>query len=259
MADRHIRIGTSGWDYRSGPGAWTGIFYPPRGRGCRPKGFDELEFYATFFDTVEINSTFYGVPKPSTVASWAQRTPSDFEFSVKLYQKFTHPRMFTQATGRENGHVTDRDVDDIRRALAPLQHAERLGVVLAQFPPSFTNEPSRRDYLTWLLTVLSDIPVAVELRHASWSDDVGATLSLLGEFGAAWVQIDEPKFHFSVAQNQLPNVENCYYMRLHGRNAAQWWTHDHAEDRYNYLYSSSEHAPFAETTRAASRLVTRVE
>ena len=63
------------------------------------------------------------------------------------------------------------------------------------------------------------IRMAVELRHKTWSDGIGDTLALLNTFGAAWVQIDEPKFRFSIRQNYLPNVKGFYYMRLHGRNA----------------------------------------
>ena len=74
-------------------------------------------------------------------------------------------------------------------------------------------------------------------------------------FGAAWVQIDEPKFRFSIRQNYLPNVQGFYYMRLHGRNAAQWWRHEKAEDRYNYLYSADELKEFSETADAARQLV----
>ena len=74
------------------------------------------------------------------------------------------------------------------------------------------------------------------MRHASWSDDLGETLALLNGFGAAWVQIDEPKFRFSIRQNYLPNIKGFYYMRLHGRNVEQWWRHEKSEDRYNYLY-----------------------
>jgi uncharacterized protein YecE (DUF72 family) len=254
----NIRIGTSGWSYPSGQGSWNGLFYPPRGRAHRQRGFDELSYYAEHFDTVEVNSSFYGIPTPEVTQRWVDRTPAGFEFSMKLFQKFTHPRMFTNATGQANADVTNLDIDRVRAALSPLQDAGKLGVLLAQFPPSFKNDTSTRDYLTWLLTVFADCPVAVELRHASWSADVGTTLSMLNEFGAAWAQIDEPKFRFSIAQNQLPNVENCYYMRLHGRNAAKWWKHDRAEERYNYLYSASELKPFAETTDAASRLVKKL-
>jgi uncharacterized protein YecE (DUF72 family) len=97
--------------------------------------------------------------------------------------------------------------------------------------------------------------MAVELRHRSWSDDFNATLSLLNARGAALTQIDEPRFNVSIRQNQLPNVTSFYYMRLHGRNAAQWWKHDKSEDRYNYLYSADELKPIAETADAARRLV----
>ena len=98
----------------------------------------------------------------------------------------------------------------------------------------------------------------MELRHRSWSDALAATLTLLDEFGAAWVQIDEPKFHFSIQQNYLPNVRGFYYMRLHGRNAAQWWRHEKAEDRYNYLYSADELKEFVETADAARSLVKKL-
>src|SRR5262249_35979829 len=98
-------------------------------------------------------------------------------------------------------------------------------------------------------------PVAVELRHASWSDAFAETLALLNAHGAAWTQIDEPKFRFSIRQNHLPNVKTFYYMRLHGRNAAQWWRDEKAEDRYNYLYSGDELREFAETAGAARHLV----
>jgi uncharacterized protein YecE (DUF72 family) len=97
--------------------------------------------------------------------------------------------------------------------------------------------------------------MAVELRHRSWSDDFGSTLSLLNQHNAALTQIDEPKFKLSIRQNELPNITGFYYMRLHGRNAAQWWKHDKAEDRYNYLYSADELKHFSETAGAARRLV----
>ena len=93
-----VRIGTSGWNYPSGRGTWTGVFYP-QARG-RPKTFDELSFYAEHFDTVEVNSTFYGQPRPGVSRNWVERTPAGFEFSVKLYQKFTHPRMFEGRVAR---------------------------------------------------------------------------------------------------------------------------------------------------------------
>ena len=260
-----VRIGTSGWSYPSGAGTWNGVFYPKP----RPKGFDELAFYARHFDTVEVNSTFYAQPRADVARSWAERTPRGFEFAVKLFQKFTHPRMYRERVVRSlpaGSHgdlsalvdVNAADLDEFRRGVEPLADAGKLGALLAQFPPSFKDTPASREAVTRLLRAFRDYPVAVELRHKSWSDAIGETLALLNSFKAAWVQIDEPKFRFSIRQNYLPNVDGFYYMRLHGRNAATWWKHDKSEDRYDYLYSANELEPFVETARAVRQLVKKM-
>ena len=267
-----LRIGTSGWNYPTGRGTWNGIFYPPPRK--RRKGFDELAFYASHFDTVEVNSTFYGQPRAEVSRQWAARTPAGFEFSVKLYQKFTHAKMYTErvagslapeAAAMGDGDWLEAitkpnqaDLDEFRRGIDPLASAGKLGALLAQCPPSFKETPASRDYLGSLLTALAGYQVAVELRHRSWSDRVGETLELLNHFQAAWVQIDEPKFKFSIRQNYLPNVEGFYYMRLHGRNVAQWWRHAKSEDRYDYLYSADELREFSDTAGAARRLVKKL-
>jgi uncharacterized protein YecE (DUF72 family) len=251
-----IRIGTSGWNYPTGKGTWNGIFYPagaPKRTAKGKGGFDDLAFYAEHFDTVEVNSSFYGVPTAQTTKGWASRTPADFEFSLKLYQKFTHPEMFLKATGRDPADLDRKDVDAFRAAIDPLAEAGKLGALLAQFPASFKNEPDSRGYLEWLLEAFRGYQVAVELRHRSFSDDPAETLQLLGAHGAALVQIDEPKFRFSIRQNRLANVKTFYYMRLHGRNAEQWWRHEKSEDRYNYLYSASELEPIVGEVEEASR------
>jgi uncharacterized protein YecE (DUF72 family) len=253
------------------------VFYPPR-RG-RDKRFDELTFYAEHFDTVEVNSTFYGQPKAEVTRKWADRTPDGFEFSVKLYQKFTHPEMFKQALSRSLSKSDDRltfdepperqmlealarpnqaDLDEFRAGIDPLASKNKLGALLAQFPASFKATTTSRDYLAQLLRVLSDYSVAVELRHASWSEQIGETLAMLDDYAAAWVQIDEPKFRFSIRQNYLPNVKGFYYMRLHGRNAKNWWRHEKAEDRYDYLYSEDELKEFSDTADASRRLVKKL-
>jgi uncharacterized protein YecE (DUF72 family) len=262
-----VRIGTSGWSYPSGPGTWNGLFYPAtRSKRDGTNEFDELAFYAAHFDTVEINTTFYGPPRTEITAGWSARTPGGFDFSLKLYQKFTHPKMFKDAAlraapGSEGSlldllaQVTQADIDEFRAGIEPLARAGKLGALLAQFPPSFKATPASRDYLAQLLRAFDQYPVAVELRHKSWSDMFGDTLSLLNGFGAALVQIDEPKFRLSIEQNRLPNVTSFSYTRLHGRNAANWWHHEHRDDRYNYLYSNDELNTFAETAEATSTLV----
>jgi len=251
-----VRIGTSGWSYPRGAGTWNGIFYPagPAG-GRRCAKFDELAFYAEHFNTVEINSTFYRVPTADTARGWVERTPADFEFSLKLFQKFTHPSMFEKATGTDPFDIGQKDVDEFRKALDPFASSGKLGALLAQFPASFKNDPDSRGYLEWLLEAFKDYPMAVELRHRTFSDDPRETLRLLAEYGAALAQIDEPKFKLSIRQSLMPNVRTFYYQRLHGRNAAQWWSHQNSEDRYNYLYTAEELAPFADAAEAASREV----
>src|SRR5512143_4052841 len=132
MSGADIRIGTSGWSYPSGAGTWNGVFYPVarRGSGGAARGsgkVDELSFYAEHFDTVEVNSTFYRVPTVSAVRKWAERTPPGFEFSLKLYQKFTHPEMFEKATGGSAFDLDQGDVDQFRAAIDPLASAGKLG------------------------------------------------------------------------------------------------------------------------------------
>jgi uncharacterized protein YecE (DUF72 family) len=249
----NLRIGTSGWNYPAGKGTWNGIFYPAASKGRRRQGakakFDELAYYAEHFDTVEVNTTFYGQPKATVAQTWASRTPPGFEFSLKLYRKLTHPDI---------PGVPPLDVeciDEYRRGIEPLATAGKVGALLAQFPPSFKQTPESQGYLDTLLDRFRDYPMAVELRHRSWSDDFSSTLSLLNSHDAALTQIDEPKFKVSIRQNQLPNISGFYYMRLHGRNAEQWWKHDKSEDRYNYLYSAADLKPVSETADAARRLV----
>lgn len=261
-----IRVGTSGWHYPAGKGTWDGVFYPPK-RGRR-KTFDELAYYAEHFNTVEINSTFYGQPRAAVSRAWVERTPADFEFSVKLYQKFTHPRMFEgrlrkslpadSAAIAELARPNVADLDEFRRGIDPLAASGKLGAILAQFPPSFKNSQAEQAYLTGLLHSLSGYRVAVELRHSSWSDAFQSTLDILNASRAAWVQIDEPKFRFSIRQNFLPNLHGFYYMRLHGRNAANWWRHDQMEDRYDYLYSAEELKEFTVVASAAKTLVKKL-
>jgi uncharacterized protein YecE (DUF72 family) len=257
-----IHVGTSGWSYPEGAGTWNGIFYPPRGtRGFRAA--DELRYYSEHFDTVEVNSTFYRPPSAVTTRRWAEHTPPGFEFSVKLYQKFTHAGMIGRGRGLDRTpkaagataplpSPTPADADEFRAALDPLASAGKLGPLLAQFPAGFRATPETREYLADLLLDFRDYPLAVELRHKSWSDDSARTAALLNEVGAAWVQIDEPKFRFSIRQDFAANTPGCYYLRLHGRNAAQWWRHDSPDDRYNYLYTPSELKPFADTMSEVS-------
>jgi uncharacterized protein YecE (DUF72 family) len=230
-----IRIGTAGWSYPSGEGKWSGIFYPS------DRKVDALEFYAHFFNTVEVNSTFYRPVPPNVAYSWAKKTPADFRFAIKLFQKFTHPKMFEEATGKE-AIIEAKDIDQFKSSVAPLAEARKLGPVLAQFPPSFKRSDGTLAYLEELTRELAEYPLVVELRHDSWTDDDTAA-RLLASHGVSWAHIDEPKFSSSIGE--VPRTGPVAYFRFHGRNYQDWWRGDR-ETRYNYFYSLEEQSKLAQ-------------
>ena len=236
-----LYIGTSGWSYPRGEGTWTGFFYPT-GK------INELEYYGQFFNTVEVNSSFYRPPNPEYVYNWARRVPEGFLFTVKLWQKFTHPKMYKQATGEE-AVISQEDVDLFNHSIEPLVRCRKLGALLAQFPPSFKNDSPGKQILSAVIKTFGQYRLAVELRHRSWSDDEN-TARLLGENNIAWVQIDEPRFKTSIAK-EVPLTSDMVYFRFHGRNAEMWWQGD-SETRYKYLYSPEEINELANRVKAAS-------
>jgi len=216
------RIGTSGWSYppSTGPGAWTGVFYPLTKT-------DELKFYSRYFNTVEINSTFYRPCNPKTAESWVKRTPADFEFTVKAWQQFTHKK----------GLWTPEEVDEFKAGIVPLIEADKLGCLLFQFPASFKRTAESEDRLQSLLNQFEGFPKAVELRHASWSGNLPAD--------AVPVFIDEPKFRDSIRQDIETAPGGILYVRFHGRQFGKWWRHEHRNERYDYLYKPEELEPYA--------------
>ncbi|MBN1367354.1 MAG: DUF72 domain-containing protein [Dehalococcoidales bacterium] len=238
----NVYIGTSGWSYPRGEGTWNGNFYPP-GK------INELEYYCRFFRTVEVNSSFYRPPAPAMTAKWARQTPDGFRFAVKLWQKFTHPQMFEAATG-EAALISSKDVILFQSGIEPLVKTSKLGALLAQFPPSFKNNKSGRQFLDAVIAAFRKYPLAIELRNRSWSDDP-ATASFFRENNVAWVQIDEPRFSSSVAA-ELPVTADTAYFRFHGRNAAEW-RHGNNETRYKYMYSPEEITELAQKLNAAAQ------
>ncbi len=162
-----IRIGTQGWNYD----AWVGPFYP---EGTRVTEF--LGIYARAFQTVEVDSTFYAVPPASTVRSWAQRTPRDFKFALKLPQEITHERRL-------------RDVEDVAEQFfeSARELGDKLGPVLIQLGPEFG--PNELPALTRFLPSLPrDIPFAIEFRQRGWIHE--GILALLAEHHVALALTD---------------------------------------------------------------------
>ena len=243
-----LYVGTSGWSYPKGAGTWDGTFYPPK---LADK--DKLSFYSQYFNTVEINSSFYRPPNQYAAKAWATKVPDDFRFTAKLWQKFTHPKMFEAATGQAS-HVEDEDFGVFAEGIGPLAEAGKLGPLLAQFPTSFRPDAARLEYLEDLIRRMraAGFSLAVELRHREWteSEETAAIRALMEELGVAWVMIDEPRFKTSI--RHVPLTSDTAYFRFHGRNYKNWWSHGESEDRYNYLYTPDEQRHIAEDVREVS-------
>lgn len=230
-----FKVGTCGYSYPGAPPkGWSGVFYP-KSRGRR---LDELEFYATYFNTVEINSTFYRPATPAMAQGWADRTPEKFEFAVKAWQKFTHPKKLGEEAGGAGERWYDFAASDVElfcQGIAPLGAAGKLGPLLFQYPASFHRDEKNLEKLERTLAAFARYRVVVELRHRSWSDHVEASQALLCRWHAAWAYIDEPKFASSVEQKfDFPG--SIAYLRLHGRNQEKWWRHQVPWERYDYFY-----------------------
>ncbi len=223
-----IRFGPAGWMYKD----WEGIVYP----AIKPRKFDSLRYIAELFDTVEINSSYYGPPTAKTAHSWVGRVEGakSFRFTAKMWQRFTHARNTAWNTG---------EVDLVRAGFDVLMDAEKLGAVLLQFPWSFKRTEANREWLGDVASTFSQYPLVVEVRHTSWlTPDFFRTLE---EEGIGFVNIDQPLYRDSIGATSHA-TSHVGYIRVHGRNYKDWFR-DKApvEQRYNYLYTAEELEPWA--------------
>jgi uncharacterized protein YecE (DUF72 family) len=222
-----IRVGPAGWSYDD----WNGIVYPHH----RPRGFHAAEYLAQFFDTIEINTSFYHPPAAKMTREWVRRVKHNpqFQFTVKLWQRFTHDR-----------DANHQDEKIFKEGLAPLAAAGKLGAVLMQFPWSFKESKESREYVGGLVMQFVEYPLVLEVRHGSWNKP--EIFEMLHDLGVGFCNIDQPVIGRSIAPSDR-TTGPVGYVRLHGRNYEQWFSSgDHPEERYNYLYKLGELEPWAE-------------
>jgi uncharacterized protein YecE (DUF72 family) len=217
QAGRRTLVGTCGYSYDE----WRGILYP---EGLPKASF--LGRYAQDFPFVELDFSYYGMPKAQALAKLAAQAPPDFLFALKAHKSLTHER---EAGWREKAA-------EFAAAAAALAEAGKLAAVLIQLPYSFKRGEDERRYLGALCDELAAFPLAVEFRNDQWQGE--AVLSELARRGAALVLVDRPELP------GLPPVSAAVagtwsYLRFHGRNAEAWWTGG-ATGRYDYLYSQEE-------------------
>jgi len=237
-----IRVGPAGWSYPDSPGK----IYP----AGVPKRFDVLAFTARYFDTIEINATFYHPQPPRTCLSWTRRVADrpDFRFTAKLWQRFTH-----ESGGRGTGvggrgsPWSEADVRLVTEGMQVLRDAGRLGAILAQFPWSFRPGPAAREVLERLAGDFAGWPLVAELRHGSWAEREHAVL--LKRLGLGFCNIDQPVIGESLGPT-AGVTSPVGYVRFHGRRYDQWFeAHEDAAARYDYLYTAEELTPWVERIR----------
>src|SRR3989440_8240161 len=229
-----IRIGTAGWSYKD----WEGFFYPP---GMQRRRIHPLEYLARFFDTTEINTSFYGPLKPELVKLWCRKVAAvnkNFLFTAKLYRAFTHsPLAVMEPTSAASIRPTDDDEARTREGLDALAGEGKLGALLIQFPVSFKNTSLNREYVEHLARQFIEYPRVVEVRHDSWNNP--ETIAYFMKRSISFCNIDQPLIGRALQPTEHVTSQ-LGYVRLHGRNYDQWFDAEKAADRYNYLYSEAE-------------------
>ena len=247
-----VRIGTCSW----ADDTLSKYFYPPK-----LPAKERLAWYSQFFDTVEVDSTYYRLPGESMVQGWADRTPDGFTMHVKAFGLMTrhpvklevlpedlHDVMPVDERGRVDRPPRELRGEVFRRfleALEPLRSAGKLGGILFQFPSYVVFKDASLEYIEWAREQLGSDEMLVEFRHRSWLDEDNRveTLSFLERIGAAYVTVDAPRS--DTAKNLIPTVPavtaGTAYVRFHGRNLGTWNKRGgSAAERFDYLYSDEE-------------------
>ncbi len=203
-----VLLGTSGWSYTD----WEGPFYP---KGEKKK----LTYYAKFFDTVEIDSTFYAYPKKGFALGLSINTPPGFVFSAKVPKLITHEKALDPSSG------VKEDLFRFLHLLKPLVEKGKLGPLLIQLPPSFQYAEGVDRLEAFLDFVPEGVSFAVEFRNRSWLGKERA-LRILADHNVAITLVDEP-----LLPAETTSTADFAFVRWHGRGSRPW---------YNYRYKQEE-------------------
>ncbi|MDA5388165.1 DUF72 domain-containing protein [Loigolactobacillus backii] len=200
-----------------------------------------LPEYSEFLPCVELDTPFYGIPRQSSFAKWAQETPEQFQFIVKANQVMTRHRDY-QETGAPSVEAVFQQFKDNSQ---PLVEAGKLKTILLQFPPYFGVSRENILYLQQVRQFLPDLPLAVEFRNKTWYEEIylKRTLNLLRQFAYSHVIVDEPQTPAgSVPYYPVATNDDLAVFRLHGRNFSGWANQDRnwRSQRTLYRYRESE-------------------
>jgi uncharacterized protein YecE (DUF72 family) len=256
-AGGRILIGTASWTDKSLIDC--GRFYPAEAKTPEAR----LQYYATRFPLVEVDSTYYAMPAERTAALWVERTPEDFVFDIKSYALFTHhptpprslPKDVREALSPElfgKKHLYYQDLpsevrlelwDRFASALLPLERAGKLGTILFQFPPWFLPGHESRGFIGNLRERLPQYTPSVEFRNPLWLDEQhrDRTLGLLRDLRLPFVCVDEPQGTRASVPPIVAATADVSVVRFHGRNAKAWAARNvGVAEKYDYEYSAGE-------------------
>jgi uncharacterized protein YecE (DUF72 family) len=237
-----IRVGPAGWSYAD----WEGRVYPRH----KLAGFHPLALLARTFDVIEINASFYAIPKAEHAERWARLVADkpQFRFFAKLHRDFTH---LPEPKDGDTSDEWEARAREFRAGIEPLARAKRLSGLLVQFPVTFLHGKSEVRRLGRLRALFDGVPLVLEVRHESWF--TRPAIDQLRGLSYSLAYVDLP-----AAWNHPPpwheRTGPIGYLRLHGRNEAQWFRGDaERDDKYDYLYDERE---IDELARKARRIAT---
>jgi len=217
-----IRVGTSGFSYDD----WRGVLYP---EGTPKSGM--LAHYATVFDSLEINATYYGTPSKASARTMLERAHGRVVFAIKAPGAMTH-----------QGDLSREVLLPWLAFLEPFQDAEMLAAVLVQFPARFHETQGAWEFLARVRSALKGCPLVFEFRHATWDTEDVARRLTDQQISRSWV--DQPGIK-GLSQSGIERLTgDIAYIRFHGRNAADWYGEVENSDRYLYKYADQELLPF---------------
>ncbi|MBF0544664.1 MAG: DUF72 domain-containing protein [Candidatus Riflebacteria bacterium] len=269
----NLYIGTCSWADKSL--LKSRGFYSPETKTPEQR----LAFYCKFFQTVEIDSSFYAIPKPETVSQWAKWTPEGFIFHVKAYGAFTgHPiskstlpievRNELSANFTSNSFVIKnrKAIETLipfwQKAFEPLFCAKKLFAILLQFSPKFSFSLERLNFLKDLKKYMNPFPISVEFRNSSWLNEINrkTVFDFLTKESIHYVIADEPNVSETLTIPFVPiSSTDTAIFRLHGRNSQNWFKKGlEASLRYDYDYSDEELFEFIEEAKEIAKKVKRI-
>jgi uncharacterized protein YecE (DUF72 family) len=265
-----LRVGTCSW---TDPTLISsGRFYPDSARSAEGR----LQYYASQFNIVEVDSSYYALPNERNSYLWAERTPDDFVFDFKVFRIFTqHPtpvsalpksirnELTTELQGKKNLYYRDLPaelVDELwqrfESALLPLDTVGKLGVVLFQFPSWFYPSSQQLDYIEMCKAKLQQYRLAMEFRNNVWLSDRNraSTFDFLRRNDLPFVIVDEPQGFKSSVPPVTEVTSDTGLVRFHGRNSDTWEKKGIGPaERFNYLYTQEELKPWASNIAEISK------